>query len=174
MAGWAGKERTLPTDPDTAQWRWTGSAALLRLPWPAGARQTGATLTLRLSAGPKERAILLPTKPTAAQQAAAIRQPNGLTTLAAPAQVTVFAGTVPLRPLGQAAGSAVTPVILAPGADFTDVQFAVPPNASTDPAGPDYLLLRISAPTWTPDTVGVSGDKRALGVAVDRATLAAP
>jgi len=173
VAGWAGKERTLPSDPDTAQWRWTGQAALLRLPWPASARQIGATLTLRLSAGPKERAILLPAKPTAAQQAAAIRLPSGLPALSAPAQVTVLVGAVPLRPLGQPSTAQIEPVLLQPGIGFTDVQFAVPPTAPTDPAGPGYLLLRITSPTWTPFAVGVSGDERALGVAVDRVTLAA-
>ncbi len=174
VAGWAGKERTLPTDPDTAQWRWAGHDALLRLPWPVAARQSGATLTLRLSAGPKERAVVLSKSATPAQQAASVTLPNGLRGLAAPAQVTVLVGDLPLRPLTQAIGAKAVPVSLLPGAGFTDVQFAVPPTAPTDPAGADYLLLHLSSPTWTPFAVGVSGDERALGVEVDSVELAAP
>jgi hypothetical protein len=174
VAGWGGKERTLATDPDTAQWRWTGPTALLRLPWPAAARTQGATLTLRLSAGPKERAVPLPDKPTDAQKAAAFTALNGVQALSAPAQVTVAAGSLPLFPPGQPAAAKPAPVVLQPGGGFQDVTFTVPPNAPTDPASPDYLLLRISSTTWAPSDVGASADDRGLGVEVDGVRLALP
>jgi hypothetical protein len=154
VAGFSAKERTL-TDP--AYWRWTYGTAYLRLPWPDVAARQGATLTLRLSAGPEERKVRAPAPPGTPTPAA--ERPL----VAAPAQVKLSLGDLKL---GEAT--------LVPGEPFREVTVAVPPGAPTDPKTPGWLLLRINASTWSPAEAGVSYDERALGVELDSVTLAAP
>ncbi len=57
VAGFYGIEhdRTDPTP-----YRWTGPAALLRVPWTASLAQTGGTITLRLAGGTRPAALPLP------------------------------------------------------------------------------------------------------------------
>ncbi len=162
-AGFAPQEKTHPSDSDA--WRWTGGNAYLRLPVGTGVSQT-LTLTLRLSAGPAQRAVPLPDKPSAAQQAAAVRAPDGSLVLPAPATVTVAAGPLTLGkvtlPLPPAGGDPI----------FEDATFTVPADAPRDPADPAYLLIHLSSSTWSPADVGVSADARALGAIVDTVRLA--
>ncbi|HUS15716.1 MAG TPA: hypothetical protein VM536_11950, partial [Chloroflexia bacterium] len=163
VAGFSGKDKTQPGDTDS--WRWTYRDALLRLPWPDTARQGGATLTLRLSAGPAARGRPAPATPTAEQTARLVPGPDGRPMLPDPAVVTLLAGA---QQLGQ--------VTLAPPAAgqlpaFQDVTVQVPPGTPPDPANPNYLLLHIQSSTWSPAAVGASADERALGVEVDSVQL---
>ncbi|MCA1668156.1 MAG: hypothetical protein LC793_12330 [Thermomicrobia bacterium] len=57
VAGFYGIEQTR-TDP--TPYRWTGPAALLRVPWTASLAQTGGTITLRLAGGMRPAALDLP------------------------------------------------------------------------------------------------------------------
>ncbi|HMA37634.1 MAG TPA: hypothetical protein VKY74_24485 [Chloroflexia bacterium] len=161
VAGFSGKEKTHPSDPDAAAWRWTYHDAFLRLPWPASATAQGARLTLRLSAGPPERRVPAPKHPTAAESARLVPAPSGALMLPAPAQVSILASSGP--PLGQ--------VTLAPGAPFQDVTIPVPSSVPPDPANPHYLLLHLVSTTWSPAAAEVSADIRALGVEVDSVAL---
>jgi hypothetical protein len=163
VGGFTVQEKTKAADSD--YWRWTGNDALLRLPWPDTAR-AGMTLTLRLSAGPAQRAVLAPKNATPAQLATARPGPNGTTVLPAPAQVTILAGK-------QQLGQATLP--LPPTADpiFQDVTVSIPATAPRDPADAHYVLIHITSTTWSPAEAGVSGDERALGVMVDSVSLSA-
>lgn len=161
VAGFGGKEKTAPADPDTAQWRWTFHDAYLRLPWPDSAKAGGATLTMSLSAGTKERRVPAPAHPTPEQTARLVLAPSGAKMLPSPAQVAISANSV----------LTLTQVTLQPGAGFQDVTMGVPANAPTDPADPHYLLLHITSSTWVPSAAEVSGDERVLGVALDEMRL---
>ena len=77
-------------------------------------------------------------------------------------------GNVRLQPTTLTPGATDPALVtLQPGAGFTDVTFAVPPNAPTDPANPNYLMLHLNSTTWSPADAGVSADDRNLGVQVD-------
>jgi hypothetical protein len=165
VAGFSGKEKTHATDPDSAQWRWTFDDAYLRLPWPDAARRSGATVTLRLSAGPATRAV---------HAAAAPGAKAGAETplVAAPALVTVSAGGLRQQAVRLTPSAPFTDVVrLAPGAPFTDVSFAVPATAPPDPSDAGSILLHLHSSTWSPAEAGVSPDQRGLGVEVDSVTL---
>ena len=90
-AGFSCKEQTHPADANV--WRWTGAdCTTCACPGPTRPRAGGLTLTLRLSAGPPERAV-----PSAQRRPAGSRPPPTVPgspaccLLPAPAQVTMAA-----------------------------------------------------------------------------------
>ena len=132
----------------------------------AGCRRNGGgTITLRLSAGPKERAVhAAPPPGTTLRRGEVPDTPL----VPAPAQFKLFAGNLRLQPATPTPGATDPALVtLQPGGGFQDVTFAVPPNAPTDPANPNYLMLHLNSTTWSPADAGVSADDRNLGVQVD-------
>jgi hypothetical protein len=164
VAGFSGQERTPRTD-DPNYWRWTFPDAFLRVPWSDAAKARGGTITLRLSAGPPERAVHAPPPPGTTLRRGEVPDTP---LVPAPAQFKLFAGNLRLQPTTLTPGGADPALVtLQPGGGFQDVTFIVPPNAPTAPVDGNYLLLHLNSTTWSPADAGVSADDRNLGVQVD-------
>jgi hypothetical protein len=143
VSGWNKQERDTPQSP---YWRWTGSHAILRVPWPleqssAGPTYTSATLHLKLR----------PESP----------QPDkSLVYRTQPLTVTVSLDNTPIGD-----------ITVQPGSQFTDYTLQIPPGISKTETDPDTALLHIYAPTWSPADLKISGDTRSLGVQVDQVII---
>jgi hypothetical protein len=143
VSGWNKQERD---DAQAQYWRWTGSHAVLRVPWPSD----GVAPTSTYTAG----TIHLKLRPETPQKDSA------LVYRTQPFTVTVSLDSTPI-------GN----IIVQPGSGFTDYALPVPPGVAKTEKDPDTALLHIFAPTWSPADLKISGDARSLGVQVDQVTI---
>lgn len=127
-------------------WRWTGDHAVMRLPWPTAPDGTLRPGKLKISMRPESRNALT-TKP--------VQRKDPLTVRA----------QVENTPIGE--------LTLSPGSPFTEYTLNVP--SGIKPASPDgTALVDVFAPTWSPQSAGVSDDARALGVQIDNVEIDTP
>jgi hypothetical protein len=123
---------------DKGKWRWTGPAALMRVPWPQSNEDTyaGATLTLRArQESPSDEGLVRPQEPLT---------------------LKVYLDDTP-----------VGEVVVRPGSEFEDYELTVPAGVPRKTQGTGSALLRIDSPTWSPKEAGVGSDERVLGVQLD-------
>lgn len=132
---------------DNNSWRWTGDHGILRLPWP---EQPDGSLQ-----GAKLRIRMRPESPDKASSKLPQRKD-------------------PLKVKIQVENAPVGEVTLAPGSDFTEYTLSVPAGIKRVSNDPGQALVHIFAPTWSPQSAGVSDDPRALGVQVDNIELDTP
>jgi hypothetical protein len=136
VAGFYTEER-LPGESN--KWRWTGPAAILRVPWPSGAGDTYAGAILKVRArqeSPSEIGLARP------------QQPLPLTVYLDDTRV----GQITVRP----------------SSEWGDYELRTEGNIPRGEGGrPEEALLRIESPTWSPQSSGTGSDARALGVQID-------
>jgi hypothetical protein len=64
-------------------------------------------------------------------------------------------------------------VTLAPGSDFEDYTFTVPPGTPKKERDPGTGLLHVYSPTWSGGAGDLGNERRALGVQIDAVRLEA-
>jgi hypothetical protein len=139
----AGFNKQETSDGGASYWRWTGNHAILRVPAPS---TPGAE-------GYQGARLTLRMRPETLVKDKPILRTDPLT-------ITVALDDTQI---GQ--------VVLAPGSDFQDYAFTVPPGTPKKERDPATGLLHVYAPTWSGSAGGVGSERRALGVQIDAVRL---
>ncbi|HET6260889.1 MAG TPA: hypothetical protein VFG99_01465 [Chloroflexia bacterium] len=139
----AGFNKQETSDGGASYWRWTGNHAILRLPVPVA--PGGASY-----GGARVTVSMRPETPV---EGATILRTDPLT-------ITVALDDTQI---GQ--------VVLAPGTDFQDYTFTVPPGTPKNERDPTTGLLHVYSPTWSGSAGGLGNERRALGVQLDAVRL---
>ncbi|HEX8221188.1 MAG TPA: hypothetical protein VF914_18505 [Chloroflexia bacterium] len=141
----AGFNKQETSDGGASYWRWTGNHAILRMPVPVAA---GAATYQ----GARFTLRMRPETPVKGEPA--LR--TGALTI-----------TVALD------DTQVGQIALAPGSDYQDYTFTVPPGTPKKERDPTTGLLHVYSPTWSGSAGDLGNERRALGVQIDGVRLEA-